>query len=338
MTFISIIIPVYNAEEYIESSLRTITSQTFDDWEVILVDDGSTDHSPAICDDFARGDSRIKVIHQQNAGTSAARNAGIAAATGKYLTFMDNDDWWRYDDVLEKMNEKISDTNADVLCHINVDSNSDGSQFCEYGVPGLEKEIDSFSVDQKIKLLADRALLASAVWTKVVRRQFIIDNDIIFPVGMRNEDTDWSAKVISLCASMTWLDDSFYVYRRGHEYAQTSHRLTQSEVDDLQKIIQRHLDASTKLSKVRQQALFAFLAYPFVVWIGQAQALDLFNKVDGSSHRKQLLAQFPKVARVSGRKSVRYAYLMSRFTGLSIMARGLGVAFRKKYPHHVVQR
>lgn len=140
MPFISIIIPVYNAEEYIESSLRTITSQSFDDWEVILVDDGSTDNSPEICDDFAQSDSRIKVIHQQNAGTSAARNTGIAAATGQYLTFMDNDDWWRYDDVLAKMKQKITSTGADVLCHINVDSNSDGSQLFDYGVPGVEKK------------------------------------------------------------------------------------------------------------------------------------------------------------------------------------------------------
>ena len=89
---LSIVIPVYNAEATLERCLESVLTQDYDDYELILVDDGSTDGSPAICDDYAMGRPFINVIHQRNAGLSAARNAGIAAAHGEYITFIDSDD------------------------------------------------------------------------------------------------------------------------------------------------------------------------------------------------------------------------------------------------------
>lgn len=89
---ISIIIPVYNSEKYLKEALDTVLNQSYENFEVIMVDDGSTDLSPAICDDYAEKDSRCKVIHQENKGPSAARNRGIEEAKGEYITFVDNDD------------------------------------------------------------------------------------------------------------------------------------------------------------------------------------------------------------------------------------------------------
>ena len=90
--FISIIIPVYNAELYLERCIKSVISQTLEQWELILVDDGSTDQSPHICDIYCSMDKRIKVIHQKNAGVSAARNMGILNANGSYIGFVDSDD------------------------------------------------------------------------------------------------------------------------------------------------------------------------------------------------------------------------------------------------------
>lgn len=89
---ISVIIPVYNAESYLERSVNSVINQTFPDWELILVDDGSKDGSGQICDGFAQRDSRVRVIHQENAGAGAARNAGIAQAKGNYVVYVDADD------------------------------------------------------------------------------------------------------------------------------------------------------------------------------------------------------------------------------------------------------
>ena len=90
---ISIIIPVYNAEKYLRRCIESVLSQSFTDFELILVDDGSRDFSPHICDDYAQKDSRVKVIHKANGGVIAARNDGLDIAKGEYVTFIDSDDW-----------------------------------------------------------------------------------------------------------------------------------------------------------------------------------------------------------------------------------------------------
>jgi glycosyltransferase involved in cell wall biosynthesis len=93
MPAISVIVPVYNTEKYLDRCVKSIINQTFSDFELILVDDGSPDYSGILCDKWSKKDSRIKVIHQQNAGAGAARNAGLAIATGDYINFVDSDDW-----------------------------------------------------------------------------------------------------------------------------------------------------------------------------------------------------------------------------------------------------
>ena len=93
MPRLSVILPAYNAEKYLEKAVRSVQSQTFSDWELILVNDGSRDGTPALCDRLAEGDSRVQVIHQENRGLSAARNAGMAAARGDYFAFLDADDY-----------------------------------------------------------------------------------------------------------------------------------------------------------------------------------------------------------------------------------------------------
>ena len=94
MEKISVIIPVYNVEKFIEQSIKSVLNQTYKNLEIILVDDGSTDSSGSICDEYSKKDKRIKVIHQDNKGLSGARNSGLDIATGKYIMFLDSDDYF----------------------------------------------------------------------------------------------------------------------------------------------------------------------------------------------------------------------------------------------------
>ena len=110
---ISIIVPVYDVEMYLRHCLESIRTQTFQEWECILVDDGSPDGSPSICDEFAQTDARFKVIHKKNGGVSSARNAGLEASTGRYIGFVDPDDWIE-PQLFEYLHQLITEENADI--------------------------------------------------------------------------------------------------------------------------------------------------------------------------------------------------------------------------------
>lgn len=100
---ISIIVPIYNVEKYLKESIQGVLNQTYDDWELLLINDGSTDGSAKICDDYALSDSRIKVIHKPNTGVSSTRNVGLDIANGKYVIFLDSDDYWYENKALEQL-------------------------------------------------------------------------------------------------------------------------------------------------------------------------------------------------------------------------------------------
>ena len=116
MPSLSIIVPVYQAREYLEKCIKSILGQSFSDIELILVDDGSNDGSEKICNDFAQKDKRVKIIRQENQGVSSARNTGLDYATGEYIAFVDADDWVESNIFQESM-EVIRKSKADILCH-----------------------------------------------------------------------------------------------------------------------------------------------------------------------------------------------------------------------------
>ena len=112
---VSIIVPVYNTEKFLHRCIDSILAQTYTDFELLLIDDGSKDSSGAICDEYAVGDSRVKVFHKENGGVSSARNLGLDHARGKYLMFLDSDDFWLQDDVLEVLIEKAEENDLDII-------------------------------------------------------------------------------------------------------------------------------------------------------------------------------------------------------------------------------
>jgi glycosyltransferase involved in cell wall biosynthesis len=121
MPFLSVIIPIYNVELYLSRCIESVLNQSFKDLEMILVDDGSPDKCPTICDEYAKRDERVKVIHKKNGGLSSARNAGIEIAVGEYLTFLDSDDAWAEDklkDIIIKLKENPADFLAFSSCGI----------------------------------------------------------------------------------------------------------------------------------------------------------------------------------------------------------------------------
>ena len=123
-SLISVIVPIYNVEKYLDKCVDSIINQTYKNLEIILVDDGSPDNCPKMCDDYAKKDSRIKVVHKENGGLSDARNAGMKVATGEYVSFIDSDDWIDLETFSISM-AKIEECNAQIVAFniINVATN-----------------------------------------------------------------------------------------------------------------------------------------------------------------------------------------------------------------------
>ena len=202
---ISVIIPVYKVEKYLDRSIFSVINQTYKNLEIILVDDGSPDNCPKLCDDWAEKDSRIKVVHKENGGLSDARNAGMRVATGEIVSFIDSDDWIEndmYETMLNKMNEDSSDI---VSCGVKW-VNEDGSLIRNVTVQHNE-ELDACS---SMKELINDSKIKQHVWNKLYKYDLI--KDIPFEKGKYHEDVFWSYQVIGQAKRVSVITDSFYNY------------------------------------------------------------------------------------------------------------------------------
>ncbi len=223
---ISIIIPVYNVEKYLRVCFDSVINQSYSDYEVILVDDGSTDSSPAICDEYCSKDNRFQVIHQENMGLASARNTGIRAAKGQYLYFIDSDDCI-HPDLLKIMVSAAEDYAANL---VQVDLTSvpeDFTKYDEYQIPELDSwkdyctEYDTiqslYNLDKDDKSRGkDIRLTTTVVWTKLYRSSAF--QDFLFPEGMRmHEDQMVAHRNIVRAGGMVYINFPMYFYRQSNQ-------------------------------------------------------------------------------------------------------------------------
>lgn len=203
---ISVIVSVYNVQNYIEKSVQSIQNQTYQNLEIILVDDGSTDNSGNICDEFAKKDARIKVLHKSNGGLSSARNEGIRVATGEYITFVDGDDWideTMYEDMLHAMQA----TDADLaVCNYK--------EISKNGVRDTSTDkITIFEGRETLKVFIDEDptyQIQNAAWNKLYRRDLM--GDLRFPEGKLFEDIVYTTKLLAKSKRSVYLDKAYYNY------------------------------------------------------------------------------------------------------------------------------
>lgn len=211
--FFSIIIPVYNVERYLRECVDSILNQTFVDFELILVDDGSKDASGDICDSYATKDDRVKVIHKENGGQSTARNAGTEIATGKYVIYIDSDDFISDPDFLKDIHNKAQH-DADIICYKFRKYFEKTQSFgeCNFGFPTLN-EYDTMA--DKIGYLVKTDSFYCAGWAKAVKLSLLKENGIDFKAGhVGGEDQDWYYKVLLNATSLTGIDKAYIAYRQ----------------------------------------------------------------------------------------------------------------------------
>ena len=226
---LSIIVPVYNVKQYIDKCITSILDQSFKDFELILVDDGSTDSSGDICETYAKLDHRVHVYHQANQGQSVARNFAIRKANGDYIGFVDSDDWIQ-PEMYERLINAAQDKDADVVvCRLQTVSE-------EGKIMELLGYEDSFVMD-KIKATAEilqDQKMQSFPWNKIYKRNLF--DGIEYPVGRIFEDTATTYKLFYKCNKVVCIP---YI---GYNYRINPNSSTHEKHTDIQKYIKRELD------------------------------------------------------------------------------------------------
>lgn len=263
----SIVIPVYNVAPYLRECVDSVLAQEFTDYEIILVDDGSTDNSPNICDEYAETHTQIKVIHKANGGLSDARNFGTKEAQGDYLMFLDSDDFWNGKNILFEIYNIIKENNPDLIIH-ELSSFYD----LEKIIPRKFKNegIQKFSLDFKndLKELVNNDIYYATACNKIIKTSIIKENNIEFSKGKLHEDVAWSADIIPYISSYSLYKKPFYYYRKGREGSLTV-QIKPKNIIDLIDIIS---EKENLLSKINGG--LSYLSYNYYIYLNNINLLE----------------------------------------------------------------
>ena len=206
---VSVIVPIYKVEKYLDNCVKSILNQTYKKLEIILVDDGSPDSCPELCDKFAEADKRIKVIHKNNGGLSDARNAGIDMATGDYITFVDSDDFL-LEDMIETLYCLSEKYKADFVMCKKMDCGDDDT-ISTIVPPSDSSNIKVFEGCEKMAAYLKTNQIETTAWKKLYRR-YLLD-DIRFPKGKIHEDAFTTYKLVDIAKRIVVTQKVGYVYR-----------------------------------------------------------------------------------------------------------------------------
>ncbi|MBT1177297.1 glycosyltransferase family 2 protein [Bifidobacterium callimiconis] len=222
---ISVIIPVYKVEKYLDACMTSVVEQTYRNLEIILVDDGSPDSCPEKCDDWASRDPRIRVVHKTNGGLSTARNAGLDIATGDYIAFVDSDDWIDKNMISRLYQWMIEHDSADVtVCGVVKEYENGAMENIDASYPERmftrEEALNSF--------LYHRDRMTDSVWNKLFSARFFRgERPLRFPDGINSEDYYLLSHVYDMMTGLYYNPEAFYHYRiRGNSIS------TKSRIDE----------------------------------------------------------------------------------------------------------
>lgn len=260
MTKVSIIVPVYNVEQYLEKCLNSLVNQTIKDFEIIIVNDGTKDSSQKIIDKYAKNYSFIKSYIKENGGLSSARNYGIKKATGEYLAFVDSDDYVT-EDMYEKMYQKAKEKDFDmVVCDLN------------YIYPDKKIKATSNIKEDTTNIKETMLNIYPAAWNKIIKRSIV--KDIFFKEGIWFEDVEYIYRVLPKITSIGVVQEPFYQYlqREGSITKKVDKRIY-NYIDNLNGLVSYYKE-NKLYEKYHQELEYVYVRYLYATFIKQATYFD----------------------------------------------------------------
>lgn len=229
---ISIIIPVYKVEKYLEKCIQSVINQTYENLQIILVDDGSPDNCGKICDEYAKKDHRIEVIHKSNGGLSDARNKGLEIAKGEYIGFVDSDDYIE-SDMYEVLYNLLKQYNVDVsICNFYTVSQG------KIAIKNADNGIKEYNRIEILKEILLDNNIQSYAWNKLYKKELF--NEIKYPVGKKYEDIGTTFYLLEKCNKVvvTGKPEYYYINRQGS----IVNNVTESTITDYIELIMQRYD------------------------------------------------------------------------------------------------
>lgn len=298
---LSIIVPVYNVERYLNQCIDSILKIKLVDFEIILVDDGSTDKSGTICDKLRNTNiDTIKVIHKKNGGLSSARNAGIKIAIGKYLMFVDSDD------MINNFDLKILDTDEDIIQYKMIYYYEKNNKYVK--LKDLNNDVATYydALKENIK----NGTLSISACDKIVKRELIINNNILFEEGLLSEDVDWSLRLYLSAKSIKITNEEIYIYRQ-QRVGSISTSININNIASCIYIINKWINYNYQNEMIKTM-YYNYIAYWYILTI------TLCNKKNSTVEQRIELKKFRQIVNYNINYKVNLFYKIYKIFGLNI--------------------
>lgn len=271
----SIIIPAYNAECTLERCLRSIADQRFRDFQALIVDDGSGDSTAAIAERFICQDPRFVLLSLPHGGPGAARNRGLEQALGEYILYMDADDYWVREDLLQQLNDRIQAHPADAYMYQMVKVSEEGTILTQYTKPRFQQENTVLALENIYSdLVKDGQTLASAC-NKCIRNSLFREAGITFREDTFGEDIDWVLQLFSHVQTICLMNLDAYAYTQHRGESRSRHP---DAANDLVQIVRDWSLRASRGSLVHFEAVMGLVAFEYGICMGSHHRLSRENR------------------------------------------------------------
>ena len=321
----SIIIPIYNIENYIGECIESVLCQTFTDFELILVDDGSTDRSLEVIKQYQKKDNRIIVIHQENAGPGSARNAGIKRASGEYMVFFDGDDFLVKKEALEHLYQCSAE--QDIMVYPLKYMSDYNKVIRDSNVKYEEEFNEAPSCEALYERMLKKGKILSSPCEMMFRRSFLIQKELFFLEGVFSEDIEWIIRIMLAEPKIKFINYEFYCYRFDRAGSTCNSEIDPEKEKKIINFIKNWYQVLNKENRITAKMVLHYVAYHFCVACCNTVNITDLNK------RKELfleLRSFRDILKYDKLLKVRIFHIVTNQVGLINAARLSNLRYRRK--------
>lgn len=242
---------------------------------MILVDDGSPDNCGSMCEEYAKEDNRVRVVHKKNGGLSSARNAGLDVATGKYVICIDSDDFWDDNSALENIHKNLIETNADLLVFPAKRYYESDGRYTNILTEDVDRnKIIDTDTEKSIRYLLENNIYRAAAWNKVIRKYLIEEHNMRFKEGYLSEDMDWCGDLLMYSKRFDFYEKPFYCYRQQRQGSITVGKNEKLVSDKLYMCKKGYQQALEMTNKSKADLLASYYAYEYAVLLGVSSGIN----------------------------------------------------------------